>query len=205
MVKELFEKRPEELISYETQSERPIISSKSKEIEKLMKSSSTAKNFENWLKSRIKIAITNNDKETELMLTEILNKYKSFGKDKEYIVTIELENWKGKDKIDIYQGVTDNFVILEHRKSKETGEVSTIKHEVEHSNLNRMIFFIKKWKIGETKRCYDFAEVLNEKNWEEIWKKRTKVYFKQYYYPLKVMEKLKLIKYSGRGEITRLK
>jgi len=67
------------------------------------------------------------------------------------------------------------------------------------------LFWIKKWKVGENHKCYDVAEVLGFKDWKEIWKNRTDVYFPLYYYPVKILEALKIIKYGGRGKITRLK
>jgi len=49
-----------------------------------------------------------------------------------------------------------------------------------------------------------FAEKLGYKEWKDLWKER-KQYFEKYYHPIKILEKLGIIKYSGRGEITRIK
>ena len=165
---------------------------------------SNAKNFENWVKTRIQLASLNEDKETEIILNSVLSKYREFKRDQKENVVIEVKGWKGKDAIEIYKGFTNNFTILEHRKDKETGEVETATHEVSNEDVNRLLFFIKKWEIGETRKCYDFAEALGLPNWQEIWRKRTKVYFKLYYFPIKCLEAMKIINYSGRGTITRL-
>jgi len=122
------------------------------------------------------------------------------------LIEIEImDGWKGKDNLEIYNGLEDNIVIISHQKDKDTGEISKSTHIVLHEDLNRILFFIKKWKVGESHRCYDFAEILGEKDWKEIWKKRTGVYFKKYYFPIKILEKLKLISYSGRGQITKIR
>lgn len=145
-----------------------------------------------------------NHKELGVFLREVLTKFNSCYPNK--IIKKEIEiisGWKGKGSFEI-DFFTDEIIIAEKSKDKETGEVSTIKHSVAPENVNRLLLFINQWEIGETRKCYDFATVLGELNWQEVWKKRSSVYFPRYYYPIKVLEAMKKIKYSGRGDITRL-
>ena len=110
----------------------------------------------------------------------------------------------GIDNIEIMEGFTTDFVIKSHIKDKETEEITTQTHQIPFKNVNVLFFWIKKWKIGEKHKCYDFANKLGYSDWKELWKER-KEYFDLYYYPIKVLEALKIIKYSGKGEITRIK
>lgn len=121
------------------------------------------------------------------------------------IIEIEIvEGWKGKDTLQIWGGVQNDWVIRSHLKDKDTGKVSSSNHLIKNEDFNRILFFIKKWEIGESHKCYDFAEVLGFKKWKDLWRER-EIYFKKYYYCIKILEKLEIIHYSGRGVITRLK
>lgn len=141
--------------------------------------------------------------ELKQVFEECLTKYNELKKNSD-IVTLELQGWKGKDLIEVDEFDSD-FVLLEHRKEKDSNEVETITHKIPKENVNRLYKFIKSWKLKESRECYDFTEILGQKEWAEVWKKRTDVYFPLYYYPIKCLEHLKIIKYSGRGKITRLK
>lgn len=111
--------------------------------------------------------------------------------------------WKGKDTLSIY-GFKEDFILLEHRKDKDTGEIITIRHPIARENVNRLFFWIRQWKPLETKNCYEFAPHLGYSDWKALWKER-KEYFDKYYYPIKILESLKIIKYFGRGDIMRIK
>ena len=151
-----------------------------------------------------KAGVTYKPLELQIVFSEALTKYNEL-KSKSEIVTLELAGWKGKDIIEGFKGCDNDFIILEHRKDKETGEVETISKEVLGENVNRLLAFIRTWKIKESHDCYYFAEILGEISWSEVWKKRTDVYFPKYYYPIKCLELMGIIKYSGRGKITRLR
>jgi hypothetical protein len=142
--------------------------------------------------------------ELKQVWSEALTKYNELKKSND-LVTLELLNWKGKDIPEIFDGFDNEFILVEHRKDKETGIVEESTHKVPHENVNRLLKFIRTWKIKESHDCYDFVEVLGKESWEEVWGERTDTYFPLYYYPIKVLEKLGIIKYSGRGKITRLK
>lgn len=115
-----------------------------------------------------------------------------------------IDGWKSKDSLEIYNGLQNDIIINSHLKDKDTGEVKTSSHVIPHENINRILFWVKKWKIGESHKCYEFAKILGFNGWKDLWRER-RDYFNLYYFPIKVLEALNLIEYSGRGEITRLK
>ncbi|HDK42162.1 MAG TPA: hypothetical protein ENG87_02180 [Candidatus Pacearchaeota archaeon] len=125
--------------------------------------------------------------------------------EKKPLIAIEIiEGWKGIDNIELFRGFENDFVIKSHTKNKDTGEVTTQTYQIGAERVNTLFFWIKKWKLGETHKCYDFAEKLGYKEWKNLWKER-KQYFEKYYYPIKVLEALGIVKYSGKGDITRIK
>lgn len=173
----------------------------------LLRKKSSSKTFSGWLVSKLRQALKNENKEMSILISEIYKKYNEFHKKEEIpLIDIEIiEGWKGADNISIYKGFENDFIIKQHTKDKETKEVTTTTHKVSHENVNRILFYIKKWEIGESHKCYDFAKIIGENDWKEVWKKRMEVYFPLYYFPIKILEELKVIRYSGRGVITRIK
>lgn len=172
----------------------------------LFKKKSSAKTFKGLLLGDLKKSINEGNLDVALLIQHYYKKYIDFNKRvSKQLVEIEIvEGWKGVDNIEIFAGFTENFVINSHTKDKETGEVTTLTHQIPFEDVNRLFFWIKQWKIGESHKCYDFSERLGFKSWKELWKER-KSYFELYYYPIKVLESLKIIDYSGRGKITRAK
>jgi len=194
MIKEVFEKQTE------TESREEKIDTS------IFKKRSSAHSFQGWMVGKIKQARNNNKPELVALLIEIYNKYMEFGKyETKNLIEVEIiEGWKGIDNIELFDGFTDDFVIKTHSKDKETGEVSTQTHQIKRELVNRLFFWIKQWKIGESHECYDFAPKLGFNEWKDLWRERD-VYFNSYYYPVKILEALGFIKYSGRGVITRIK
>lgn len=169
-----------------------------------IKRKTNSKTFRGYLNGLIQKANKDKNKEMVIFLEEILNKFNEFYPQKIVKSEIEILNgWKGKGGLEIYRGFENDIIIKEHIKNKE-GEVSESNHTIPQENVNRIIFYIKKWEIGESHKCYDFSEIIGEPNWQEVWKKRTKVYFLKYYYPIKILEALNIIHYSSKGVITRL-
>ena len=125
---------------------------------------------------------------------------------------IELEGWKGKDEIKIFR-CNDFWEIIEHRKNKTDLSISTNKLKIPHKNVVFMWSLIKKYaEINKkTKKGYFFEKIIIHKNLNidinsfNGGKYRKKYYFPLYYYPLKILEHIKYIKYWGGGCITRLK
>ena len=140
--------------------------------------------------------------ELDLLFSEYLSLLKETTKDN--FVELELIGWKGKSGIDISKDFKNDFKIKEYRKDKQTGIVKELTHEVPFENVNNIKSFILTWKVGESRKCYDFAPFLNFPDWKSLWKER-KIYFNKYYFPVKVLELLGIVEYSGRGTITRLK
>ena len=173
----------------------------------LLKKRGNSKTFKGLLLSDMKTAKKDGNFEVLALIQHYYKKCCKFEKQKSKpLVEIEIvEGWKGIDNIEVFRGFTNDFVINSHQKDKETGEVTFATHQIPFERVNRLFFYIKQWKIGETHKCYDFAEIVGEKDWKEVWKKRTDVYFPLYYYPIKVLEALGMIKYSGRGNITRVR
>ena len=173
----------------------------------ILRKKGNSKTFSGWLIQRIKNCRDNKDFTNAIFLQELYRKYMEFEtKKKEPLIEIEIvEGWKGIDNIEIFQGFTNDFIIKSHSKDKETSKVSTTTHKIKREGVNRILFWIKKWKVGEKHKCYDFAEILGEKDWKEVWKKRMDVYFPEYYYPVKILEAMGFIKYYGRESVERIK
>jgi len=140
-----------------------------------------------------------------LLLEMISQKNREFKGMKSKFIEIEIvEGWKGKLSLEIFEdGFDQDFKIIQNIRDKETMNIEQTTKIIPAENVNRILKYISTWKIGESHKCYDFAEIVGEKNWKEVWKKRTDVYFPLYYFPIKVLEALKIIKYSGKGIITR--
>lgn len=170
-----------------------------------IKRKSNSKTFRGYLSGCIAKAKIDKNEELKILFETILDKFNKFYPERIIATEITIiDGWKGKDFIDIYKGFDNDFRIKVHIKSKETGEVSESIKEVKKEDLNRMVFVIKKLTINEPVKCYKIAEMLGY-DWKEVWKERTEIYFKSYYYPTKILEKLGVISYTGRGVITKLK
>jgi hypothetical protein len=120
---------------------------------------------------------------------------------------VDIDGWKGKDKIQI-QEECEVYVVYEHRKDKETGKVNTDTHHIPKKNVNNLLSILANTEPKDDK--YTYREVV-----EQVIKfydlkmdidsfnggRNRKIYFKTYYYPLKIMESKGWIEYSGRGNI----
>lgn len=160
--------------------------------------------FKGYLQGRIQVARNSNNKELEMLYSEVLKKFNSFYPDK--IIKNEIriiDGWKGIGTIEIYKGFENNFRIVEYIKDKESGEVEEHYKEIKKEDVNRMIFIIKNLEIGVEYKCYYIAKKLGWNSWKDLWRER-KLYFKEYYFPVKILEAMKIIRYGGRGNITRL-
>jgi hypothetical protein len=124
---------------------------------------------------------------------------------------VHIEGWKGKDKIQIKEEC-EFYIVHEHRKDKETGKVNTASHHIPKKNVNNLMNILANTEPKDDKYTYrDVVEqVIKEYDLEmdnidsSNGGRNRKIYFKLYYYPLKIMEWKGWIEYSGRGNI-RLK
>jgi len=172
----------------------------------LFRKKGNAKTYAGYLIAKMKQARDEENKEIVHLLNHLYQKYMEFHKkESKALVEIEIvEGWKGIDDISIFKGFENNFIIESHIKDKETHEVTTTTHQIPFEKVNTILYVIKRMEVGEKVKCYDFAPHLGYSEWKDLWRER-KDYFDLYYYPIKVLEALGIIKYGGRGDITRLK
>jgi len=123
---------------------------------------------------------------------------------------INLEGWKGKDRIDIYERKED-YKVVEHRKVKETLKVDKITHIIPKADVVFMLNFLKK-NCSENRK-YKYRELavlfIHERGWDGLCdrdsfnggRNRAKYYFPYYYYPIKILEFYNYLRYFGRGEV----
>jgi len=121
---------------------------------------------------------------------------------------VEVEGWKGKDAPEIYQE-RNEWVIIEHRKRKFDGEVKESTHRIPTQNVGVL------WQLIKDRPETHYRELVPMVI--EAWhleveleafnggKNRARHYFPLLYYPLKVLENLGYIEYSGRGKVTNLR
>ena len=125
--------------------------------------------------------------------------------------TIDVKGWHGKDKIEFSKEGTE-WIIVEHRKDKESGKVATITHRIPESNVKEVWDMIKaRCKLNESTTSKHLALDIITKmrlpvSLDEFWggKYRTKYLFFLLYHPLKILEEKGLIRYGGRGNVLRL-
>lgn len=132
---------------------------------------------------------------------------------------IEISGWKGKDEIDLQEG-TDSYLVIEHRKSKETSEVYTNEHTIPKINVKVLWDLIREnCEVGkEYKYKYLVRLVINNYKIDQAenlpvevmmesfngGKFRAKYFFNLLYYPLKILEKKGYLVYFGRGGIMKI-
>jgi len=167
----------------------------------------SCKSYKSYLMKRIEQHRKKNNLEVVFILTHLLQAYEHFHKEKDSNYKLELEiinGWKGEGNLEVYRGFDNDFIIKEPIKDKETGDISYTTKQISKDDVNRMVRIIKNLDLNKKYTCYEIGERLGYKEWKDLWRER-KVYFKIYYYPVKILEKLRMIKYSGRGDITRIK
>jgi len=182
------------------------------QIDKFLERETMAKSLITFIQAQLNILKSKKDEfkegfsysEVINMWEDLLDKGKELNELKTKIVELELVGWKGKDNIEVYKFFDNTFVLKEHRKDKETGDVVSVTHEIPPEKVNRLLNWINRWKVGETHKCYDFALFLGYSSWKDLWRER-KIYFSDYYFPIKILEIIGVITYSGRGTIQRFK
>lgn len=176
----------------------------------LLRKKGNAKTFPGRLLSMLQKARKDKNFETAMFLQEIYHIYQEYTPSK--INSVELIGWKGKDQIEIFKDFENDFRIIEHRKNKE-GEVEKIYKEIPKENVNDMKHLLfSKIQKNEAMFYSDVARLLMLKHGLKIpldsfngGKNRAQYYFPLYYYPIKILEAMQIIKYSARGKITRIK
>jgi len=202
----IYEKK-ERQIEYEERTEPKLDNS-------LFKKKGNSKTFKGYMIQKMKEARNLNNLEMVWTIQHFYKKYLEFeSKIMVPLVEIEIiEGWKGKDKLNMSMGFNSNFSIIEHRKEKETGEVHDVPHLIPFENVNKILCIINKLKINESipyrkviSRIIKMNDLQLGLNAFNGGKNRSKYYFPLYYFPVKILESLNFIDYSGRGVITRIK
>ena len=116
---------------------------------------------------------------------------------------VKLESWKGKDKMKMYEEI-DQWVIEQHRKERDSEEVATIRTTVPKQNVDYIIIRIGELEYEKEYVPSELSFIFFDMDWKELWKERN-IYFKRYYYPLKICAYLGLIDYDSKGRVRRLK
>jgi len=125
---------------------------------------------------------------------------------------IIIEGWKGKDSLE-FNEEEGFYLVTEHRKNKETGEINTNTHQIPKKNVAKIYQILKdNFKKGQTVKYQELINLvikengLSECNRDNFngGRNRAKYYFPYYYYPLKVLEYFNLIQYFGRGSVKLL-
>lgn len=180
----------------------------------LFKRKSSAKTYRGWILGEFKKAVNEKNQDVAAILQTCYKKYMDFNQfESKALIEIEIvEGWKGTDSLDFFKGFTEDFIINSRQKDKETGEISTQSHQIPFKRVNLILWVIKHLKVEETIdyrkivkkiiKSYDLQVGLDAFNGG---RNRAKYYFPLYYYPIKILESLNFIKYSGRGKITRIK
>lgn len=202
MIKEIIEKYPEE--RFEKPQNKATESPRLKKISELMEKSSVAKTFENWLKARLKIAYSNNDKETEIILREILEKYKDF----ETIGISKIQGWKGTSGIISLIKKPDRIIVTRMQKPNKDSEPKKVIIEITKEEINAVIIALNELSDNQPIKTKDIAMIfsrelnLKHSDWGRFFADRH--YHNLLTNCLDVMDSEQLIKYSG-GLTTILK
>lgn len=138
---------------------------------------------------------------------------------KEIIETCEIEGWKSKGDLQIYQS-GQYYHLIEKRKEKHSGEIYADEHYIPKENVDFLWKIIKdNCPLGEEfKTKYLARKIIELKNLDKeekmtveqlmsaIWGGvyRSKIYFPLLYFPLKCLEAKSYLVYFGKGTIIRL-
>lgn len=178
---------------------------------------------ENLKKAMEIVAIVRSQNETKLsdlqLVQEIAKLLEETPKEEADIEQVDIQGWKGKSGIEVYEQKID-YKVIEHRQNKETGDSYENEHSIPKSNVEnlwklirekceigteykykylvRMILNYYKFHEKENQKLEVFMDAFNGGQW------RAKYYFDYLYYPLKVLEKKGMIIYYGRGGVQRI-
>ena len=129
---------------------------------------------------------------------------------------IDVYGWKGQGDLSI-EAVEESYIVKEHRKCKESGDVETVEHVIPKKNVEFLWDLLKTVCEPNKKYSYKyvvsrFVDFTNIHEQEGLTKEqmvesfnggrnRARWYFPHYYYPIKILENLGKIKYFGRGGV----
>ncbi len=178
--------------------------SKSQKVKDLMIKSSEAKTFESWLNVKLKLTYEENNKELEIILKSIKEKYKKFQK---IGIGIE-EGWRGKSSIEIIKH-PDKIIVYKFRKFDKGEEPKKVAIEISKDEINACLIVLGKLQIGddiESKQIFmGISRILNlgHTSWDNGDKpfETDRILHNRFTTLLSFLENEKLIKYSRRGKV----
>ena len=94
---------------------------------------------------------------------EKANKIKN--KNNEIIKVEIIDGWKGKDQIDIRKDFENDFIVEDHIKDKETGEIKRTQHKILLRDVNRLKNLIKELNVGDTITYRELVKRIMELNY----------------------------------------
>jgi hypothetical protein len=195
--------RESEVIIKQGETKKEIVK-KQRELKYLQKSSE-AKNFKSWLTSRLQLATLNNDKETQIILDSIINKYNEFSK----VGQAKFNSWKGKSGIiDLIQE-PERIIVVKMQKPEPDSEPQEVRIEITKEEVNAVIESLNilrnEQPIPTSKLAMVYSNRLNmnHKNWKDFFSDR--INHNKLTIILNVLDNEGLIKYERSGKTRILK
>jgi hypothetical protein len=186
---------------------------------------SKARSFRGWLQGRINVFLKQAQRgsrfanDMEKTLKTVLNVYNKFHPETK--VALEIEGWKGKSGVQIIAH-PEYFECIEFRKQAPGEEPKKVINKVYKKDFNDFLVVLGKLELNKRYATREVAEIWcrtnhiwNNYHGRKIFDNQTGFNFAnvagcrssymRFYYPIKICEYYKLIKYEKRGFITRLK
>ena len=177
----------------------------------------SCKSYRGYLQSKINGFVRNSNKEMEMCMRGLLMAYNQFHP--ELKASVEIRGWKGKSGFDVKE-YPNYFEVIEYRKEETNAVPKKITHKVYRNSLNRVLKVIKNLMLGEKQPTKTIARLWAKEN--KIWvnKDGKKIFdsdgfnfanisgcratYFDFYYPLKILEFYKMIKYYKSGHIEKI-
>lgn len=186
-----------------------------KQGENKFRGKTTAKTFEGWLQGKINSFAKKGQTEWEFGLREVLNSYKHYHPNRpsqSKLVKVELKDWKGQGEIYLGKTYENNFIVIEHIKDKDSGNIEKKERIIKVEDVNHLSRLLGQIEISQKLNYKQIVRMIIKSKDLPVTldafnggRNRAEFYFPLYYFPLKILEELKVITYHGRGGVTRLK
>jgi len=184
---------------------------------------SSAKNMRGFIQGKINHFmkypfVKYSGKDVEMLLRGLLLAYNDFHP--ELKATVAMEGWKGKSGIKIKQ-YPIYFECIEWRKTDPDHEAKKVSNKIDKEHFYNFVKALEKLDVGARYKTKEVAQIWARLN--EVWKNAhgrrvfdadgfnfaniagCRTTYMNFYYPVKIAEFYKLVKYEKRGYITRLK
>ncbi len=116
---------------------------------------------------------------------------------------VSVNGWQGEDRLEIRKA-KDVWIIKEHRKDKNSGDVKTITYKVKNIHIDTMLFILNSYGTKWIPAIEIYRNLIKHHRLDcELdafngGKNRAKHYYPKYYLPIKILESRKLIEYKNR-------